>query len=189
MSQGRIPIKESYGQVKLFYSLSGHRRHVAVLFDGTDISAPVPVRVHSLCFTGDVLGSLRCDCGVQLEKSIEFFVAHGGVLLYMDQEGRGIGLSNKLSAYQLQDSKDLDTVDANLHQGLPDDARYYDEAAEILNVLGIKKISLLSNNPSKAKALEKIGIDVVESVRHHFSPTSHNHAYLETKKNRMGHDF
>jgi GTP cyclohydrolase II len=149
-------------------------------------SAPL-VRVHSQCLTGDVLGSLRCDCRAQLELSLKkISKAPSGILLYLPQEGRGIGLMNKLRAYELQDGG-MDTVEANQELGFAADAREYDFSAQILKQLGAKKIRLLSNNPDKVRQLEDSGIEVVERVSCQPRVSKISHAYLRTKKKKMGH--
>ncbi len=149
--------------------------------------APPLVRLHSECLTGDALGSLRCDCGEQLRTALACIVAAGeGVLLYLPQEGRGIGLANKIRAYALQDAG-LDTVEANAALGLPVDAREYRTAAAVLRSLGVHRLRLLTNNPAKHAALQAEGLDVVERVSLEIPPNHVNHAYLETKASRMGH--
>jgi GTP cyclohydrolase II len=148
---------------------------------------PCLVRLHSECLTGDVLGSLRCDCGQQLNTALELIAAAGsGVLLYLRQEGRGIGLANKIRAYALQDTG-LDTVEANLALGLPVDGREYASAAAILRHLGVQQVRLLTNNPVKRHALEEHGIRVVERVPLVVPPNPNNIRYLHTKAARMGH--
>jgi GTP cyclohydrolase II len=145
------------------------------------------VRLHSECLTGDVLGSLRCDCGEQLQASLELIAQQeAGIILYLRQEGRGIGLANKIRAYALQDTG-LDTVDANLALGLPVDRREYASAAAILRHLGVRRVRLLTNNPLKRAALEQHGITVVERVPLMVPPNPTNHHYLRTKADRMGH--
>jgi GTP cyclohydrolase II len=145
------------------------------------------VRLHSECLTGDVLGSMRCDCGQQLDAALEAIAREpSGVLLYLPQEGRGIGLANKIRAYALQD-QGLDTVDANLALGLPVDRRDYAAAALILRHLGLRRVRLLTNNPLKTAALERHGIQVVERVPITVPPNDINSGYLRTKANRMGH--
>jgi 3,4-dihydroxy 2-butanone 4-phosphate synthase/GTP cyclohydrolase II len=147
----------------------------------------VLVRVHSECLTGDVFGSLRCDCGLQLEDAMSRVEAEGrGVVLYLAQEGRGIGLLNKLKAYELQELG-LDTVDANLHLGLPADLRDYGIAAEILADLGVSSVRLLTNNPGKVSGLEGHGIQVSGQVPIEHPATEHNRDYLRTKARRLGH--
>ncbi len=148
---------------------------------------PVLVRVHSSCFTGDILGSLRCDCGEQLHQAMEMVEKEGkGVVLYMNQEGRGIGLLNKLKAYKLQEGG-MDTVEANLHLGFPMDKRDYGVGAQILRFLNISKLKLISNNPKKRAALKGYGLEIVDSIPIWVTPNSHNEKYLQTKRDKMGH--
>jgi len=147
------------------------------------------VRLHSECFTGDLLGSLRCDCGDQLRGAIQVIAQDGaGVLLYLAQEGRGIGLVNKLRAYTLQD-QGLDTLEANVQLGFDADERVYLPAAYMLADLGLRRIRLLTNNPAKVKALTQAAIEVVERVPHSFPTNKHNEMYLRTKKTKGGHLF
>jgi GTP cyclohydrolase II len=160
---------------------------MALIRGRLDGDEPPLVRLHSECLTGDVLGSLRCDCGQQLEAALALIAeASSGVLLYLRQEGRGIGLANKIRAYALQDTG-LDTVDANLALGLPVDRREYASAAEILRTLGLRRVRLLTNNPLKSAALERGGIQIVERVPIAMPPNSVNKDYLRTKADRMGH--
>jgi 3,4-dihydroxy 2-butanone 4-phosphate synthase / GTP cyclohydrolase II len=163
-------------------------QHVALVMGDLSTPGPVLVRVHSECLTGDVLGSLRCDCGAQLATAMEKIKAEGrGVLLYMRQEGRGIGLVNKLRAYELQD-KGLDTVEANVKLGFPADLRDYGIGAQILQDLGLKEIRLMTNNPRKVVGLEAgYGLDIVETVPIIMQPTEHNIHYLQTKRDKLGH--
>jgi GTP cyclohydrolase II len=144
------------------------------------------VRMHSECLTGDIFGSKRCDCGEQLDAALKMIGQEGGVLLYLRQEGRGIGLINKLKAYQLQDSG-LDTAAANVHLGFPEDGRNYLMAIEMLKQLNISKIRLLTNNPLKVNALEKHGIEIEARIPIVIKPQTENEFYLQTKKMRMGH--
>nr|MBQ6740683.1 GTP cyclohydrolase II [Synergistaceae bacterium] len=154
-----------------------------------DESDSILVRVHSECFTGDVLGSLRCDCGPQLHAAMAHIAEEGrGVVLYMRQEGRGIGLLNKLKAYKLQD-EGLDTVDANIALGFPPDMRDYRTGAEILMDLGLKRIRLMTNNPKKITGLEHYGIEIVDRVPLLIKANKFNEKYLNTKEVRMGHLF
>jgi GTP cyclohydrolase II len=164
-----------------------HKEHVALTLGAIDGGGPVLVRAHSECLTGDVLGSSRCDCGEQLEGSLRFLQQQGrGILLYLRQEGRGIGLANKISAYALQE-QGLDTVEANLALGLPEDAREYRVAAEMLLDLGVRRVHLLTNNPAKIAGLERYGVEVVERIPLSMSPNPSNLGYLRTKREKMGH--
>ena len=152
-----------------------------------DKDEPVLVRMHSSCVTGDIFGSKRCDCGDQLHKSMELISKEGkGVIVYLSQEGRGIGLMNKIAAYKLQE-EGLDTVDANTHLGFAPDERDYGVGAQILRELGVGKIRLLTNNPVKRVGLEGYGLEIVENVPIEICPNEYNERYLHTKKDRMGH--
>jgi len=163
------------------------QEHVALVRGDVQTEEPVLVRVHSECLTGDTLGSLRCDCGQQLDKAMELISAEGrGVLLYMRQEGRGIGLADKVSAYHLQD-QGLDTVEANLRLGYPPDLRDYGLGAQILAELGLKNIRLLTNNPKKVAGLSGHGLAIAEQVRLEMDPNRYNCAYLRAKKEKLGH--
>ncbi len=161
--------------------------HLALVKGTWEKDEPIMVRVHSSCFTGDILGSLRCDCGEQLHCAMEMVQEAGkGIVLYMNQEGRGIGLVNKLKAYKLQE-EGLDTVEANLHLGFPMDQRDYGLGAQILRFLGITKIRLISNNPKKRAGLKGYGLEIVDTVPIRIAPNPHNAKYLETKRDKMGH--
>jgi 3,4-dihydroxy 2-butanone 4-phosphate synthase/GTP cyclohydrolase II len=161
--------------------------HLAMVKGTWANDEPVLVRVHSSCLTGDILGSLRCDCGDQLHNAMQMVEEAGkGVVLYMNQEGRGIGLLNKLKAYKLQEGG-MDTVEANLHLGFPMDNRDYGVGAQILRALQIKKIKLISNNPKKRAALNGYGLEITEAVPLIIEPNVHNAKYLQTKKDKMGH--
>jgi len=162
-------------------------QHIALCKGDITGDDPVLVRVHSECFTGDVLGSMRCDCGDQLHQAMKMVETEGkGVILYMRQEGRGIGLANKLKAYCLQDHG-RDTVEANVELGFKDDLRDYGVGAQILVDLGLKKIRLITNNPKKIKGLKGYGIDVVERVPIEIPPKQENVRYLRTKRDKLGH--
>lgn len=164
-----------------------HQEHIALLKGNFNPTDPVLVRIHSECLTGDVFGSKRCDCGEQLHLALDHLEQEGsGVLLYMRQEGRGIGLFEKLKAYALQE-KGIDTVEANHQLGYQDDLRDYLMAAKMLQALGIKKVRLLTNNPDKTQQLENYGIDVVQNIPLQTKPLKENHSYLQTKKEKMGH--
>ena len=160
--------------------------HLALIHGNTKFDHTVPVRVHSECMTGDVFGSVRCDCGEQLHGAMVHFSKHGGILIYLRQEGRGIGLVNKLKAYNLQD-EGMDTIKANYALGFHADERDYAPAIEMLQSLGIKEISLLTNNPEKLDAFEGSGITVKERVPIEMNPQKENEDYLRTKKEDMGH--
>ncbi|CAA6604877.1 GTP cyclohydrolase-2 [Rhodospirillaceae bacterium LM-1] len=186
----RVPLEaELETKILAFRPADGGIEHLAILIGNPDASQPVLVRLHSECFTGDLLGSLRCDCGDQLRGAIsEIAKTGGGALLYLAQEGRGIGLVNKLRAYRLQDAG-LDTLDANGELGFEDDERVYLPAAEMLRQLGFSSVRLLTNNPLKVKALAKHGIDVAQRVPHVFPSNGHNEFYLRTKADKAGHLF
>jgi GTP cyclohydrolase II len=187
-SRARVPLADALDcEIALFRDEYGSAEHVAVVIGTPDPDAVVPVRLHSACLTGDLLGSLRCDCGEQLRTAVARIAAlGGGVLLYLDQEGRGIGLPNKLRAYVLQDGG-LDTVDADRHLGFLADERSYDVAAALLLALGISRISLLTNNPQKINGLREHGIEVVGRLPLVTSSNSHNERYLRAKLERAGH--
>lgn len=162
--------------------------HLALVHEDFDPEQPTLVRMHSECITGDLFGSRRCDCGEQLHSALEQTATAGGVVLYLRQEGRGIGIINKLKAYQLQDLG-LNTIDANVHLGLEIDARQYDMAIAMLKVLRIRQIRLLTNNPDKVEALENSDIEILERVPLIIAPQKENLGYLKTKQEKMGHLF
>ncbi len=188
VSEARVPLADAENtRIIAFRPSDGGIEHLAILIGDPDPETSVLLRLHSECFTGDLLGSLRCDCGDQLRGAIaEIARAGSGVLLYLAQEGRGIGLVNKLRAYRLQDAG-LDTVDANEQLGFDADERVYLPAAEMLRQLGFARVRLLTNNPEKVAALTRCGIDVVERVPHIFPANGHNERYLRTKATRSGH--
>jgi GTP cyclohydrolase II len=188
VSEARVPLREGEdSRVVLFRDRRDASEHVAVVVGSPDPSAVVPVRAHSSCLTGDLLGSLRCDCGEQLQTPVKrLHEQGGGVLLYLAQEGRGIGLANKLRAYQLQDAG-LDTVDADRHLGFSADERSYAIAAAMLTQLGFTRIRLLTNSPHKVRELRARGIDVEEMESLLALPNAHNQRYLQTKRDRAGH--
>ena len=186
-ARARLPV-EGVGdaQIVAFREPATGSEHVALLI-GAPGGEPPLVRLHSECLTGDVFGSLKCDCGPQLKEALRLIAASGGgVLLYLRQEGRGIGLTNKIRAYALQD-RGLDTVDANRRLGFADDERDYATAAAMLRALGIGEVRLLTNNPRKVAGLKAEGVAVVERVAHHLPVNPHNADYIETKRTKSGH--
>jgi 3,4-dihydroxy 2-butanone 4-phosphate synthase/GTP cyclohydrolase II len=165
-----------------------HIDHMALIKGEIDADSPVLVRVHSECLTGDALGSMRCDCGEQLDASLRMIDAEGqGILLYMRQEGRGIGLKNKILAYGLQDSEGLDTVEANERLGFPADLRDYGVGAQILVDLGVRKMRIITNNPGKRAGIDGYGLTIVDRVPLEIQPNEKNLEYLRTKKEKLGH--
>lgn len=170
-----------------FHDLSDPLEHVALVFGDAQTQNLPLVRLHSQCLTGDLFGSFRCDCGDQLNEAIDLMAVQGGVLLYLIQEGRGIGLYNKLDAYKLQIEQGMDTYEANRHIGQPLDARNYTVAYEMLDALGVNKIKLLSNNPDKAAQLKALGIDVAETIATQVHVTHDNLHYLQAKQEKTGH--
>ena len=180
-----------YGHFRLipFRQISNGLEHMALIKGEWKPDEPVLVRVHSSCATGDVLGSQRCDCGEQLHKSMQMIEQEGkGVLIYMQQEGRGIGLMNKIAAYKLQE-EGLDTVDANIHLGFKPDERDYGCGAQMLRQLGVHKMRLMTNNPTKRVGLEAYGLEIVQNVPIEVSPNKYDVKYLRTKRDRMGHQL
>jgi len=186
-----VDMPTQYGHFKLvaFQEKNSSNEHLALIKGTWKPNDPVMVRVHSSCFTGDILGSLRCDCGEQLHKAMQMVEAEGtGVILYMNQEGRGIGLLNKLKAYRLQE-EGMDTVEANLHLGFQTDQRDYGVGAQILRHLGVTKLRLLTNNPKKRVGLIGYGLEIVDNIPLAVDPNPHNEKYLQTKRDKLGHEI
>ena len=186
-----VDLPTIYGHFRLvpFRQKSNGAEHMAIIKGEWKPGDAVLVRVHSSCATGDILGSKRCDCGEQLHKSLEMIEQEGqGVVIYMQQEGRGIGLMNKIAAYKLQE-EGLDTVDANVHLGFKPDERDYGCGAQMLRHLGVSKMRLLTNNPTKRVGLEAYGLEIVENVPIEITPNPYDRKYLETKRDRMGHEL
>ena len=188
VAQAHVPLEGAENARILAWRPSdGGKEHLAIVVGEIDPTEPVLIRLHSECFTGDLLGSLRCDCGLQLRGAIAELAKQGsGVLLYLAQEGRGIGLVNKLRAYELQDDG-FDTIDANEQLGFDADERIYAPAATMLSRMGIKRVRLMTNNPEKISQLERYGVEVTERVQHSFPANGHNENYLRTKAERAGH--
>lgn len=187
----RVDMPTKYGHFKLvaFRDKSTNAEHLALIKGTWDKDEPILVRVHSSCFTGDILGSFRCDCGDQLHAAMAMVEKEGkGAIIYMNQEGRGIGLMNKLKAYKLQENG-MDTVEANLHLGFPMDKRDYGIGAQIMRSLGISKLRLMSNNPKKRAGLLGYGLEIVEAVPIEIEPNVHNEKYLLTKRDKLGHEI
>jgi GTP cyclohydrolase II len=186
-----VDLPTIYGHFRLvpFRQKSNGAEHMAVIKGEWKPGDAVLVRVHSSCATGDILGSKRCDCGEQLHKSLEMIEQEGqGVVIYMQQEGRGIGLMNKMAAYKLQE-QGYDTVDANVHLGFKPDERDYGCGAQMLRHLGVSKMRLMTNNPTKRVGLEAYGLEIVENVPIEITPNPYDRKYLETKRDRMGHEL
>ena len=182
-----LPTDHGHFRLKMYKSRISGLEHLALVKGDVSDGSPVLARVHSECFTGDVLGSARCDCGPQLHRAMEMIEHEGrGVVLYMRQEGRGIGLANKLHAYRKQE-EGLDTVEANVALGFKPDLRDYGEGAQILVDLGVRKLRLLTNNPCKIAGLEGYGLEIVERVPIVIPPNAHDRRYLDTKREKMGH--
>jgi GTP cyclohydrolase II len=188
--EAQAPLPTRYGKFQVYVfrgKNEGNREHVAIVAGNVSGAEDVLVRMHSECLTSEVLGSLKCDCREQLETALERIAKAGrGVVLYLRQEGRGIGLANKIRAYELQ-SHGSDTVDANRELGLPDDTREYQQSAAMLHWLGVNSVRLMTNNPDKEQALVKLGVLVRGRVAVLIRPNVHSLAYLETKRDRMAH--
>ncbi len=186
-----VDMPTEYGHFRLipFRQSSNGLEHVALIKGEWTEDEPILVRVHSSCMTGDIFGSCRCECGEQLHKAMaEIEKAGKGVIIYMNQEGRGIGLMNKIKAYKLQE-EGFDTVDANIHLGFNADERDYGVGAEILREIGVRKMRLLTNNPVKRIGLEAYGLEIVDNIAIEITPNQYNERYLRTKKERMGHNL
>lgn len=189
MARADLPTRFGKFDIVAFVRATGDPiDHVALIRGPLAGAERVPVRIHSECLTGDVLGSLRCDCRDQLEMALQkLAAAPAGVLLYLQQEGRGIGLANKVKAYEVQQRHGLDTVEANRHLGFDDDSRDYTDAALMLHCLGVRSVRLLTNNPRKIQDLEKNGIEVAERLPLRPTPNPHNQAYIRVKQRKLGH--
>ena len=186
-----VDMPTCYGHFKLvpFRQKSNGLEHMALIKGEWKPGEPILTRVHSSCATGDILGSMRCDCGEQLHKSLQMIEKEGkGVLIYMQQEGRGLGLMNKIAAYKLQE-EGLDTVEANIHLGFKPDERDYGCGAQMLRHLGVSKMRLMTNNPTKRVGLEAYGLEIVENVPIEITPNPYDYRYLKTKQDRMGHEL
>ena len=187
LAKANLPTKYGDFTIYAFNNNVDDKEHIAIVRGNVTNESHVPLRIHSECLTGDILGSLRCDCGDQLSESLKYIERQGkGVVLYLRQEGRGIGLNNKIKAYELQDSG-LDTYEANLALGFKPDERTYDVAVNMIKALQIKSVILLTNNPDKLKALHSAGIVVNKRKEHLGELNCHNMAYIQTKKLKFGH--
>jgi len=187
VASSRLPTEYGEFEIHVYENRRGTETHVAAVRGDISSGDDVLIRVHSSCVTGDIFHSARCDCGPQLHAAMERIAEEGrGVLIYLNQEGRGIGLANKIRAYALQDGG-ADTVEANERLGFPADMRSYEPALEMLRDLGIKSVRLMSNNPKKLEGLTGEGIAVNERLPHEIIATSNTHHYLKTKKTKMGH--
>ena len=187
VAEARLPT--DFGEFRIigYRSLNSHEEFVVLVQGELRKNRPTLVRIHSQCLTGDVFGSTKCDCGQQLRKAMELIEQEGsGAIVYQQQEGRGIGIINKIRAYALQD-EGADTIEANERLGLAVDLRCYEQCAEILGHLGLNSVRLMSNNPEKIRALEEMGLEVVERISLYTSPTDASISYLRTKKEKMGH--
>ena len=188
-NEADMPTKYGHFRLIPFRQKSNGLEHFALIKGQWQEDEPILVRVHSSCATGDILGSMRCDCGEQLHRAMQMIEKEGkGVLVYMQQEGRGIGLMNKIAAYRLQE-EGMDTVEANVHLGFKPDERDYGCGAQMLRHLGVHKMRLMTNNPTKRVGLEAYGLEIVENVPIEITPTPYDYRYLKTKRDRMGHEL
>ncbi|WP_026376582.1 GTP cyclohydrolase II [Aestuariibacter salexigens] len=189
VSSAKLPTRWGQFRIHGFIELDSKQEHVALSYGDWQEGEVVPIRIHSECLTGDALFSTRCDCGFQLEKALQNIVEHGkGVLLYLRQEGRGIGLLNKIRAYHLQD-QGMDTVEANEHLGFDADLRDYGICKLMLETLGVTRVELMTNNPKKLAALQKMGIEVTSRKPIDHGITPENKSYIRTKTEKLGHEF
>lgn len=189
VSSAKLPTRWGLFHIHGFVEIATQQEHVALSFGEWQTNEIIPIRIHSECLTGDALFSTRCDCGAQLEKALQNIVAHGkGVLLYLRQEGRGIGLLNKIRAYKLQDNG-MDTVEANEHLGFDADMRDYGICKLMLEKLQVNKVNLMTNNPKKRAALEALGIEVAARTPIDHGITDDNREYIRTKTEKLGHEF
>lgn len=186
-AEARLPTESGAFRIVAYRDIPTGKEHAAIVKGDVDGARDVLTRVHSECLTGDILRSRRCDCGPQLDEALARIEAEGrGIVLYLRQEGRGIGLIDKIAAYELQE-QGMDTVDANLQLGHPEDRRTYDAARDMLKDLGVRSIRLLTNNPRKVDALRSLGFEITQRVRHEVGAHDGNRDYLRAKKERMGH--
>lgn len=185
-SIANLPSK--YGHFKIRVYKEGIQEHLAIFTDGFETQEAPLVRIHSECLTGDTLGSIKCDCNNQLHKALELIAKQGGLVIYHRQEGRNIGLLNKVNAYCLQD-QGRNTIEANVELGFKPDQRTYDVVREIFHDFGLKKIRLLTNNPAKVSVVENLDVTIVERIPIIIDPNPHNEGYLKVKKEQMGHIF
>lgn len=189
--QARANLPTDFGNFKIYTFSENDENwmpHIALVAENTDFSKTVNVRFHSECITGEIFHSKKCECGQQLDAAMKYMQENGGMILYLRQEGRNIGIINKIRAYELQELG-LDTVEANLHLGLPADARDFTVAIDMLKILGIKEINLLTNNPDKAKYVENSDVKLHRRIPLIIKPNEINHSYLKTKKEFFGHQF
>lgn len=186
VAQSKIPTKRGDMFVRAYRNREDGTEPVAIFFHNPQNSSALPVRIHDACFTSEVIGSQKCDCKQQLDYAMDYIAEHSGLVIYLQQEGRGIGLANKIAVYAAQE-KGLDTVEANRALHFPDDAREYNVAAFILADLQIKSIRLMTNNPRKIEKVKELDVQVVDRMDVHIVPNFHNHMYLHTKQQKMGH--